>query len=468
MDLAVRWNVRNVSQLQSKRARFQPESEQKDPVTGEIVKFFPAWKRLVRQSLQIPFALGASGILCILYAVTFAIEVMISEVYTGPFKSVLVFTPTVILTVMVPLITGTLSNIATKLTDFENYENESSYEAAMTQKVFIFNFICSYVPLFLTAFVYVPFGSTIVPHLDIMGFMAPADGVDADGVAAQQAVFEINPDRLRKQMIYFTVTAQAVNLAMETIVPYFKRAALTKAKEFQQKRSGKYSPINDSPQEAKFLSRVRHEAELSVYNVTDDLREMCMQFGYLCLFSPIWPLAPVSFLVNNWIELRSDAAKICIEMRRPVPHRADSIGPWLDNLGFLTWMGSVSSAVLVYLFSGEANEVGGFTAAGLLASVVFSEHVYFGVRLLVRIALSKLDSPGLVKEKQERFLIRRRYLQESMGVDEETEANEKEVVPRDTANVATGEERSFWDQQEGAKGAIEAGLSIIREEKKEQ
>jgi anoctamin-10 len=422
----------------------------------------------VRQSLQIPFALGASGILCILYAVTFAIEVMISEVYTGPFKSVLVFTPTVILTVMVPLITGTLSNIATKLTDFENYENESSYEAAMTQKVFIFNFICSYVPLFLTAFVYVPFGSTIVPHLDIMGFMAPVDGVDADGVAAQQAIFEINPDRLRKQMIYFTVTAQAVNLAMETIVPYFKRAALTKAKEFQLKRSGKFTPINDSPQEAKFLSRVRHEAELGVYNVTDDLREMCMQFGYLCLFSPIWPLAPVSFLVNNWIELRSDAAKICIEMRRPIPHRADSIGPWLDNLGFLTWMGSVSSAVLVYLFSGEANEVGGFTAAGLLASVVFSEHVYFAVRLVVRIALSKLDSPGLVKEKQERFLIRRRYLQESMGVDEETEANEKEVVPRDTGAVATGEERSFWDQQEGARGAIEAGLSIIREEKKEQ
>lgn len=93
IDLAVSWNVRNASQLQSKRARFQPEIESQDPVTGEVVKIFPAWKRLVRQSLQIPFALGASGILSALYAVVFGIEVMISEVYTGPFKSILVPPP---------------------------------------------------------------------------------------------------------------------------------------------------------------------------------------------------------------------------------------------------------------------------------------------------------------------------------------------------------------------------------------
>lgn len=95
IDLAVRWNVRNVSQVQSKRARFQPETEKEDPVTGEIVKVFPAWKRLCRQALQIPFALGASVILSALYAVTFGIEVMIAEVYNGPFKSVLVQHPAI-------------------------------------------------------------------------------------------------------------------------------------------------------------------------------------------------------------------------------------------------------------------------------------------------------------------------------------------------------------------------------------
>ncbi|KAF8537707.1 calcium-activated chloride channel-domain-containing protein [Trichophaea hybrida] len=463
VDLAVQWNVRNVSQLQSKRARFQPEAEKEDPVTGEIVKVFPAWKRLVRQALQIPFALGASGILSALYAVVFGIEIMISEVYTGPFKFLLAFTPTVILTVMVPLITGTLSLIATKLTDFENYENESSYDAAMTQKVFVFNFICSYVPLFLTAFVYVPFGSVIIPHIDILGLMAQPEDRKLD----TKATFEINPDRLRGQVIYFTVTAQAVNLAMETIVPYFKRMAFKKAKEFHNRRNGKKSLYtNDAPKERSFLERVRNEAELDTYNVTDDLREMCMQFGYLCLFSPVWPFAAVSFLITNWIELRSDAAKICIEMRRPIPDRADSIGPWLNNLGFLTWMGSITSAALVYLFSTPtAGQQTPSVITGILGSIIFSEHIYFIAQLVVRIILSKLDSPGLIKERQERYLIRHRYLQESMGVDEETETHE---IGGARARTTHEGNEDFWSTQQGPTGSIDAGKEIIKNSKKEQ
>ncbi|KAA8899030.1 calcium-activated chloride channel-domain-containing protein [Sphaerosporella brunnea] len=462
VDLAVRWNVRSVSQFQSKRAQFQPETETKDPVTGEIVKVFPAWKRLTRQSLQIPFALGAGVILSALFAVNFGIEVMISEVYNGPFKSVLMFTPTVIGTVTVPILINILSNIATKLTEFENYEHDSAYEAAMVQKVFVFNFICSYVPLFLTAFVYVPFAHVIVPYIDVLGFLVQPEGEKM----GTQAMFQIDPDRLRKQVIYFTVTAQAVNLAMETIVPYFKRKAFKKAKEIQDKRSGKEIVyVNDSPDERDFLDRVRNEAELDVYDVNDDLREMCMQqFGYLCLFSPVWPLTAVSFLVNNWIELRSDAAKICVEMRRPIPHRADSIGPWLDNIGFLTWLGSVTSAALVYMFSTTATgSPNVLTLTGLLGSIVFSEHIYFVAQVMVRTTLSKLDSPGLIKERQERFIIRRRYLQESMGVDEETEAHNL-----GGAGTFDGGNEEFWGIQKSPKEAVDAGKEIINISKKEQ
>ena len=37
-------------------------------------------------------------------------------------------------------------------------------------------------------------------------------------------------------------------------------------------------------------------------------------------------------LLNNWLELRSDALKITTHCRRPVPSRTDTIGPWLDSL----------------------------------------------------------------------------------------------------------------------------------------
>lgn len=467
VDLAVRWGVRNVSSLQNRRAQFVHEKEVEDPVTCEVVKFFPAWKRLARQSLQVPFALGASAILSALYASVFAVEIFLSEVYNGPFKSVLVFLPATILSTLVPVFTSILTKIAKMLTDFENYENESSYDAAMIQKVFVFNFICSYVPLFLTAFIYVPFGNYIVPHLDILGLVTLSESTldpDSSHIFEAPAVFQVNPDRLKKQVIYFTVTAQIVSLALETLVPFLKRKIFRKAKEYQNARHGVIPSdgLTDDPAERAFLTRVRNEAELGLYDVETDLREMCVQFGYLTLFSPVWPLAAVSFLVNNWIELRSDAAKICVEMRRPVPHRADSIGPWLNNLGFLSWMGSISSAALIYLFSDSAAGMPhSLTLWGILTAILFSEHIYFATTYAVRMAMGKLESPGLLQERRERFLVRRRFLEESLGVDEKTEPDQK---------VTIGKEGEFWGRQHGAKGAMDAGKKIIGAsyEKKEQ
>lgn len=136
-----------------------------------------------------------------------------------------------------------------------------------------------------------------------------------------------------------------------------------------------------------------------------------MAIGYLSLFSVVWPLTAVSFLINNWIELRADAVKITLENQRPVPWRADSIGPWLDSLGFLTWLGSLSSAALVYLFRGDVLGPEGspwnINVWGLLLTIFFSEHIYLVVQLCVRKALSKVDSPGVQRERAERFAIRR-------------------------------------------------------------
>ena len=36
----------------------------------------------------------------------------------------------------------------------------------------------------------------------------------------------------------------------------------------------------------------------------DDFNEMAIQFGYLALFSPVYPLAPAMALANNILEIR--------------------------------------------------------------------------------------------------------------------------------------------------------------------
>lgn len=92
VDLAVQWGVRGVSKIQHPRTEFLFERETQDPVTGEVVKIFSPYKRLQRQLLQVPFALSCLLVLGTLIVSCFSIEIFISEVYNGPFKSYLVST----------------------------------------------------------------------------------------------------------------------------------------------------------------------------------------------------------------------------------------------------------------------------------------------------------------------------------------------------------------------------------------
>lgn len=156
----------------------------------------------------------------------------------------------------------------------------------MVSKIFVLNFITSYLPIFLTAFVYVPFAQVIVPYLDILQVTVKPFAEDEKQMIAPKSEFQINPDRLKKQIIYFTVTAQIVNFGLEIAVPYLSRRFFSKYKEIKADRTDKSrsrDSIEDHPEETAFLARVRNEAELGVYDVTTDLREMVVQFGkYPC------------------------------------------------------------------------------------------------------------------------------------------------------------------------------------------
>lgn len=346
----------------------------------------------------------------------------------------------------------------------------------------------SYLGIFLTAFVYVPFGTVIVPYLDVFNVAVRPFAEDEKQLHVSHASpnWSINPDRLRKQVIYFTVTAQVVNLGMELIVPYLKRRGFAWFKQIQSDRAAKNGAAadvaaNDPPEDAAFLERVRKEAELDVYDVTADLREMVVQFGYLSLFSVVWPLTAVSFLVNNWIELRADAMKICVEMQRPTPWRADTIGPWLDSLSFLTWLGSLTTSALVYMFWNDHSGPGGNPSTiqlwALLLTVFFSEHLFILFRWGVRLVISKLDSPGLQKERRERYLVRKQYFEENLSSlgqkpklsesgGEITRKSLEEDARQASLRESTPEMR-FWGRQRGWREAAAVAKNLIEKTQNE-
>lgn len=55
---------------------------------------------------------------------------------------------------------------------------------------------------------------------------------------------------------------------------------------------------------------------------------MFIQLGYVVLFSSAFPLAALCALVNNLVEIRSDAFKLCFIFQRPFGQRVPNIGTW--------------------------------------------------------------------------------------------------------------------------------------------
>lgn len=64
---------------------------------------------------------------------------------------------------------------------------------------------------------------------------------------------------------------------------------------------------------------------------------MFIQFGYVVLFSSAFPLAAMCALINNIIEIRSDALKLCTGLQRPFGQRVENIGKWQVSDRTTSW-----------------------------------------------------------------------------------------------------------------------------------
>ncbi|XP_042299871.1 anoctamin-8-like [Sceloporus undulatus] len=91
----------------------------------------------------------------------------------------------------------------------------------------------------------------------------------------------------------------------------------------------------DPPEENYTTQLAQAEVESCMKKYEDtfqDYLEMLTQFGYVVLFSSAFPLAAMCALINNIIEIRSDAFKLCTGLQRPFGQRVESIGEWQGTI----------------------------------------------------------------------------------------------------------------------------------------
>lgn len=483
--LAVRWGTRG---CETRRVgRMRPQYVINEKVTSLDQPHHKA--DLVRDGkmiASIPVVLLCGALLgCVLLSI-FMLEAFISQLWRGSGKAIIGFVPTILFSGVVPQVIAAAAQVSKRLVHWEDHRTWTSATKSLTAKTFAMNCIVAYLGLYLSSYVYLPFGPYIMGFIQkLLDRDSSVDAKTSENYKIESVRSKVNPGRLRAQVFAYTVTNQIIGAFLETGLPFILR-------HINNVRSGKADVLDifkggkkeeekaatgTDGVEKRFLDKVEHELALPEYNIFVDYAEMVTQFGYVVIWSIVWPIAPVFALINNYFELRSDAVKISKHVQRPLGDRVETIGTWLDALSIIAWMGAWTSATLIELFRPRQSLLGvRKTVANLLAShdaaptfqqvvptlipVAFyalaASHGYFVLRAIVNAVAERVYWRGSPEEQAEE---QARTNMSKTGVEDVIDAHE-DMQEKVHYTFAHGD-ATFWD---GGKSGADEIVRVLKTE----
>ena len=141
----------------------------------------------------------------------------------------------------------------------------------------------------------------------------------------------------------------------------------------------------------------------------DDYNELLIQYGFIVLFAPAFPLAALLGWLNNIFRLKVNGYKLCAMHRRPIYQCAEDIGSWMLVLQAVSSTAILSNAVIIAYSCPSLSDYHMFQIFGpskddvflaRLAVCLLCEHVMLFIRFLVQEAIS--DITDHVKDERKK------------------------------------------------------------------
>ncbi|KAG4304819.1 hypothetical protein PORY_001872 [Pneumocystis oryctolagi] len=431
---SIRWKVYGSSKAYRRRKQFVGDKTGIRMVVGKKNALFLLYRRIFRKFFSIVFQTVLSiGLIFVLVGIFF-IELYFLEIYDGPFQKYLtkVFVPTILFAVFVPISSILYNKMSIYINYSGNDRKDTDCESVFIHKVFMGNFIICYTILFMISCFYVPFGYRIIPKINIRNIQS----IFVNSESMKIKSFVTNPNKLRQQFIYYMITGQVISFFKQWILPFALKFFLSMLRRVYNTRILKfdYKNTNKFHEKADFLSKVLYEMELPEFSLLDNYLELVIQFGYISLFSIIWPLGSVCAFINNMIKIISDYVKLLTITRRSIPSRSDNIGLWSSKLVLLTWLGSLVTSILIYFhkhFSGDKFLVEVFVL------VIFADYLY-RIAFSICKKITKFAQHEELYILKEEYTLRKAYLQKLVNCASEECGNNSHIQYNFTKVIEIG------------------------------
>ncbi|XP_026944121.1 anoctamin-10 isoform X4 [Sagmatias obliquidens] len=149
-----------------------------------------------------------------------------------------------------------------------------------------------------------------------------------------------------------------------------------------------------------YVAFVLRDMKLLRQGTFDDYLELFLQFGYVSLFSCVYPLAAAFAVLNNLTEVNSDALKMCRVFKRPFSEPSASIGVWQLAFETMSVISVVTNCALIGM-SPQVNALFPESKADLILIVVAVEHALLALKFILAFAIP--DKPRHIQMKLARL-----------------------------------------------------------------
>jgi len=223
--------------------------------------------------------------------------------------------------------------LAIWLTEKELHRTQTSFDDALTLKIYLFQFVNYYVSIFYIAFVKGQFIGTPNKYQRFLNYRQ--EECSPGGCFMELCI----------QLAIIFMGKQFMLSVMEYYMPImWKIFNLIKLSGWQSDEAKKET---GTPQYIKDFKLVEWGHQGLFY----EYLEMVIQYGFITIFVVAFPLAPFFAFFNNVLELRLDAKKILVQHRRPIAQKVQSIGVWFDIMETLGRISIITNAFIIALTS---------------------------------------------------------------------------------------------------------------------
>ncbi|RHZ74109.1 hypothetical protein Glove_227g16 [Diversispora epigaea] len=301
-------------------------------------------------------------------------------------------------------------NVARWLTNFENRKTYSQYEDSLIIKTYLFDFFNNYSALFYIML----FKQKYI--LEIINYEELATKCEYNSCMSELTI----------QLAIILIGKQLIGQFKEVLYPWIR--SKTNKQQILDELNYLKSKYAKSGRANKEVPQWAHDERLVHVDsaIRSEYEEMIIQFGFISLFGPAFPLAALFAWINNTTEIRLDAFKYVSTLQRPVGFQVQDIGMWEKIMGIISFLAVLTNAIIIAFhsnwmkltfqkFTGDNDDL---LLVVRLAFILVFEHLVFIIKLIFAYLISDVPKSIRVATEREHYIVKLALEDEVPALDE--------------------------------------------------